>query len=218
MSEDRSTATRVRERNRRGDGRRLQEDLVVTAVRLVESHGHAQVSLRAVAREVGVAPTSVYLHFDDVEGVLAAVMSRGFEELARSTTRAASGVDGPLEELRARMFAYCRFALEHPRLYEFMFRGDLPGPVAREGVDTPGLRSFATLHTLVERVVGVGTGRSHEDSQLLATLVWTSMHGLVLARISRPTFAWAPLEVLVRESIDRLLGVTLDAKGAVNAK
>ena len=71
-------------------------------------------SLRAVAREVGVVPQSVYLHFSDKTQLVRAVIERRFDELSRDMEAAESGISDPIAKLRAGCLAYCRFGLDAP--------------------------------------------------------------------------------------------------------
>ena len=57
--------TKARQRNPRGQGERLRDDIIEAASRLLADPAAPPLTLRAVAREVGVAATSVYLHFDE---------------------------------------------------------------------------------------------------------------------------------------------------------
>ena len=71
-------ATRTRQRNPRGQGERLRDDIIEAASRLLADPAAPPLTLRAVAREVGVAATSVYLHFDDIESLTLAVVNHLF--------------------------------------------------------------------------------------------------------------------------------------------
>src|SRR5712691_6873497 len=75
--------TRARQRNPRGQGERLRDDIIEAASRLLADPAAPPLTLRAVAREVGVAATSVYLHFDDIESLVLAVADRRFGELVK---------------------------------------------------------------------------------------------------------------------------------------
>ncbi|MGB3737621.1 MAG: helix-turn-helix domain-containing protein, partial [Ilumatobacter sp.] len=58
-----STASRVRQRNPRGEGDQLRTDLLEAGADLIAEHGSVDgISLRAVARRTGVSPTAVYRH------------------------------------------------------------------------------------------------------------------------------------------------------------
>jgi AcrR family transcriptional regulator len=196
-----------RKPNRRGEGNRLREDLIAAAAELVELDGAAALSLRRAARVVGIAPTSVYLHFPDLDHLVAAVMDRGFEQLTVATASAAAETTDAAEELRQRCRAYCLFGLSHPRLYEAMFQVPLPASFAVTVDQTPGRRSFENLVAAVRRCIDAGAAPAHDDPFRLASLIWAGEHGLVLARLARPTFPWAPIDVLIDEMVDRLLGV-----------
>ena len=202
----RSTGPR-RQANRRGQGDRLREDLLAAALSMVESEGASSLSLRRVAQRVGIAATSVYLHFPDVDHLLAAVVGRAFERLTVATNEAARDARDPAGELRARCRAYCHFAVDHPLLYQAMFQADLPQILAADPANTPGRRSFENLVGAVRRCLDAGVAPAHDDPFRLASLVWTAEHGLVLARISRPTFPWAPLDALVDEMLTRMMAL-----------
>src|SRR5215469_18533094 len=101
--------TARRQRNPRGQGERLREDIIAAASRLLEDPGTGPLSLRAVAREVGVAATSVYLHFDDVESLVRAVASRRYTDLIRAQDSATEDVADPCDRLRAACLMYCEF-------------------------------------------------------------------------------------------------------------
>ncbi len=201
-----SVGTNRRRPNRRGQGDRLREELVTSAMAMVESPDAAQPSLRGIARRVGIAATSVYLHFPDVDHLLAAVVERAFDQLTAATNEAARDVADPAEELRARCRTYCRFALDRPRLYGLMFQADLPLTLASDPASTPGRRSFENLVAAVRRCLDAGLAPPHDDPFRLASLIWTAEHGLVLARISRPTFPWTPIDSLVDEMVTRMMG------------
>jgi AcrR family transcriptional regulator len=194
--------------NRRGQGERLREDLIGAALTLIEAKQGDQLTLRGIARHVGIAATSVYLHFPDVDHLLAAVVERGFAELTAATNQAAEGVTDPAEELRIRCRAYCHFALEHPDLYQVMFQADLPSTTLEDPTRTPGRRSFDNLVAAVERCIQDGLSPHHPEPFRLASLIWTAEHGIVLARISRPTFPWGPVDLLVDEMVNRMMAFT----------
>ena len=197
---------RQRQPNRRGKGEQLREDLIGAAMALIEAKQGEQLTLRGIARHVGIAATSVYLHYPDVDHLLAAVVERGFARLTEATSEAAASLTDPAEELRARCRAYCHFALEHADLYLIMFQADLPSAmIGDDPAATPGRRSFENLVKVVRRCIEDGLSPPHDDPFRLASLIWTAKHGIVLARISRPTFPWTPIDALVNEMLNRMM-------------
>jgi AcrR family transcriptional regulator len=195
----------VRRANPRGQGDRLRQQLLATATVSIEASGARQLTLRALARQVGITPPSVYLHFPSLDHLLAAVVQQAFADLTEATSAAARTVADPAEELRARCRAYCRFALEHPHLYQLMFQEDLPLTFASNPDSTPGRRSFDNLVSAVRRCLAADVCPPDNDPFRLASLIWAAEHGLVLARISRPSFPWADIDGLVDEMVTRMM-------------
>src|SRR3954469_6780992 len=77
----------ARGRNPRGQGERLREDIVSAALRMLDDLADDQaLSLRAVAREVGIAATSVYIHFADRDALVLAALERCHADLIRGIT------------------------------------------------------------------------------------------------------------------------------------
>jgi len=196
------SASQARQRNPRGQGERLRDDIIEAASRLLEDPAAPPLSLRAVAREVGVAATSVYLHFDDMESLVRAVASRRFTDLVRAQDSATADLTDPCDRLRAACMMYCEFALAHPGHYQVTFTNPLPVGDDVPWDQMPGQRAWQHF------VEGVAPclGRSPEDPEATRTalLLWQQLHGTVSLRISRPRFPWPPLADTVTEVVSRL--------------
>jgi AcrR family transcriptional regulator len=192
-----------RARNRRGEGALLREEIVEAAlVLLAESGDVGEIRLRAVARKVGIAATSIYLHFPDVESLVEAALDRAFDEFDAARDAAAAHARTPAGILHARARAYCRFALEHPGLYRTMFQVDRPS--------TPrGRASFATLVQAIERCQEAGASASRESPRRLAALVWAALHGLVSLRITRAQFDWPSS---LERDVDRVVDLIVELR------
>ena len=201
-----SQAAVQRTRNRRGEGERLREDLLAAAIQLVETQD-SPLSLRAVAREVGVAATSVYLHFPTIDHLQAAVMELGFERLRTATAQAGQHMADPTDEMLARLKAYCHFGNDHSRLYRLMFDTGLPLNVWGDESNTPGRQTFEGMVSIVRRYLEATSSSPKEDPFRLALLLWTSLHGQVLARVARPTLPWPSIDDLVEDMATRILAI-----------
>src|SRR5689334_11486362 len=105
----------ARTRNPRGEGTRLRDEIVDGALHLVDAGGPEAVTLRAVAREVGISAPSIYDHFADREAILAAAVQHGFAQLTAELEAARAGTDDPVAALDAGCAAYVRFAERNPQ-------------------------------------------------------------------------------------------------------
>jgi AcrR family transcriptional regulator len=198
--------TRARQRNPRGQGERLRDDIIEAASRLLADPAAPPLTLRAVAREVGVAATSVYLHFDNIESLVLAVADRRFGELVRLQDEIAE--TDPCRRVRAACLSYCEFGLAHPGHYQVMFTNPLPLPEFATPDQMPGWAPFQQLIDAVASCTGTAPGS--QEAFFTAQLIWEQLHGIVSLRISRPKFPWAPLERTVLTAVDRLLGAAGD--------
>jgi AcrR family transcriptional regulator len=209
-----------RQRNARGQGSRLTEDIVTAALELIEQHGSAEaVTLRAVARQVGIAAPSIYPHFADRDAIVLAVVVRDFDELAATIQRAAgaAGPD-PVDRLTAGCAAYVAFGLDHPARYSVLFEArpgaapdDYCQPVALGPDGHPVLEFGADAFALLVRGIEdcVRAGRSASTDVLAdATAVWVALHGMVTLRTSLPGFPWPEPDVFIRKVVLSLAGVT----------
>jgi AcrR family transcriptional regulator len=193
----------ARQRNPRGQGARLRDDIIEAASRLLANPAAPPLTLRAVAREAGVAATSVYLHFADIESLTLAVAEHRFGELVRLQDAARDEGSDPCQQVRAGCLAYCEFGLAHPGHYQVMFANPLPLPADMPPGEFPGIVAFRRL---TDAVAGC-TGAEPADEQTLFTamMIWQQLHGIVSLRISRPRFPWPPLAETVTEAVGRLL-------------
>ena len=143
MTSTTTKPSQPRRNNRRGEGQRLREELLAAADAIVTETGDGSaLSLRSVAARAGVAATSVYLHFADIDALKAALAQRCFAEFAAARDQAAAGAADPAATLIAGCQAYVRYALDHPGQYRLMFSPDLPtlSPSISTGPDLPDRR------------------------------------------------------------------------------
>ena len=137
-----TSATPSRTRNRWGQGERLRAEALEAGARLLGELGTVEgLSLRAVAREVGVAPASLYGQFADKSALVDALFDGITDRLLRVLREAAATVDGadPTTRIRAQLLAFCEFSLANPGLYRVMFS---------ERVGQPGSPAPALAETL----------------------------------------------------------------------
>jgi AcrR family transcriptional regulator len=193
----------ARQRNPRGQGERLRDDIIEAASRLLADPAAPPLTLRGVAREAGVAATSVYLHFDDIESLALAVAERRFGELVRLQDDARTQGADPCQRVKAGCLAYCQFGLTHQGHYQVMFTNQLPLPADMTRDQFPGLKVFQQLIDAVADCIGAEPG--NQQAFFTAQLIWQQLHGIVSLRISRPRFPWPPLAETVNEAVDRLL-------------
>jgi len=150
----------------------LRATLVAEGLRQLERVG-TDLSLRAVAKSLGVSPAAPFRHFADRAEFMGALAAEGFVQftLALTTGREFE----PMEALKALGSAYLGFARDHPSLYRLMFSAagySLNHPACREAAN----QAFGTLINAVTRAQNSGW-KPGKDEITLATAYWAVLHG-----------------------------------------
>jgi AcrR family transcriptional regulator len=145
---------------------------------LHRSEGAEGVSLRNVARLVGLSPSAVYRHYADKEALLDAVVRAGFE-LFESYLRRADNAGTGQRRVARLCTAYLAFALDHPHDYEAMFL--IPATKTTRFPRRFGERTPRTFEILRDAVAAAMDERAfaEDDPNETALTVWSHAHGLV---------------------------------------
>ena len=169
-----TTSKRARpERTRSVD---VENALVEAAQTVLLRDGPAAVTVRAVAAEAGVAPMGVYNHLGGKDGLVAAILVRGFDGLTAAIS--AGDEPDPVQRLRACGMRYREFALTNPQHYAVMFEAALPMETESPEVAEHATASFMALVEKVEYGMAHGAIRSG-DAFDMAQQIWSTVHGAV---------------------------------------
>jgi AcrR family transcriptional regulator len=195
--------TAARRRARKGDGDLLRDEILEAAERLLfETGSEEAVSIRAVARAVGVTAPSIYRHFPDKTHLMFEVCARQFDLLDEVLEEAVSGIEDPVEAMTARGRAYVRYGVEHPEHYRIMFMGPAYTTPEQWG-DIVGTGSFAHLIEGIQRLVDAGRLAPDVDTYITALHVWANIHGLTSLLVARPGMPWPDLEPFVEDHLEQ---------------
>ena len=160
----------------------LRAALIRAALDMLERDGAAGLSLRAVAKAVGVSEAAPYHHFADKEALERALAAEGFGRLTDRMTQALTA-SGPGEDLRHLAAAYVGFALDARGLFRLMGRL----PLDRAQGDGLAALSEATLAPLAAAVARrmLPWGADADVVGFAALTLWTQLHGLAEILLSR---------------------------------
>jgi AcrR family transcriptional regulator len=169
--------------SRRGDDddrRDLGVALIGAAVELVETSGARGLSWREVARRADVSHSAAYRHFENKEGLLAAVAEHGFRELAeRMRSEAAASPGGAAHHLEAMAIAYVEFAGEKPSHFRVMFGRDVPDIARYPALEEAHDAAIDLFRSAVRGVLAdVGGVAAELDADQFALMGWSLVHGL----------------------------------------
>jgi AcrR family transcriptional regulator len=195
--------TAGRARNRRGEGAKLREDILAAAAEVIEETGTADaVTLREVARRVGIAAPSIYEHFPSREAIADAVIDAAFTELHTAVTKAGGTAADPAARMRAAAAGYLAFAEAHPNKYRLLFAPGRPAHGDQPGRSFTGVRAatFSYWVSLLRDCVAAGQSAS-DDPHRDSILMWAAVHGYATLHPALPAFPWVSTETI----LDRVL-------------
>jgi AcrR family transcriptional regulator len=182
----------------------LTREIVDAARRHLAVDGAAGLSLRAVARELGMASSAVYRYFPSRDDLLTALIVEAYDALGAAAEAAEAAA--PRADLRLRLQAACgavrRWALAHPHEYALVYGSPVPGYAAPTTTVGPAARVGAVLGRIVADGLAAGVvdpGADGADARLApgvgevvglpvhptgsvgarAVQAWTALFGLV---------------------------------------
>jgi AcrR family transcriptional regulator len=187
----------------------VRNEILATAGRHLRAVGPAALSLRAVAREMGMVSSAVYRYFSSRDALLTALIIAAYDDLGDVAERSAveTRERPPLERWVAAAGAVRDWAVDHPQDYALLYGSPVPGYAAPDDTVVPGTRVTRALVQIVhdavvdDRLSAVG-GRgtieltpqtrqafdvlrsqvdldTTDDVALAVIVAWTQMFGLL---------------------------------------
>jgi AcrR family transcriptional regulator len=136
----------------------LTREIAEAARRHLATSGAAGLSLRAVARELGMASSAVYRYFPSRDDLLTTLIVDAYEAIGAAAEEAEAAV--PREDLRGRWRATCRatraWGLTHPHEYALVYGSPVPGYAAPEATVGPASRVGVLLCRVLADGVAAG--------------------------------------------------------------
>ena len=209
----------------------LREALIDTAFAMIEEDGVDALTIRRVARRLGVTHAAPSHHFADKNELMLALASEGFNRF-RAALSSVMHIPDPLQRLSAMGTAYVRFALEHPGAYRLIMgpalsRIQMPAPRHSESgsADHESLAASEGTFDMLESTVAEAMQGSRAIGGAgvagVAFLAWSAMHGAALLSLDGMIDCKFPddptdgFHQLVDEVIAFIeAGISLSARGA----
>lgn len=181
-----------------------EERIRRAALRLLEKEGPEAVTMRRLARSIGLTPMAIYHHFATREALLRAVVDREFGEFLDLIGRMPNAETAE-EQIVHALDAYLEYALSRPQIFDYVF--SKPRDDARRYPEDFHARHSPTLNPLADAVAKLmEEGALEKDDIWEVTLeIWAHAHGYVaLYRAGRFSLAPKDFKELLHRSMRRL--------------
>ncbi|MFT7220424.1 MAG: AcrR family transcriptional regulator [Candidatus Azotimanducaceae bacterium] len=172
----------LKERYHHGD---LRQALLDAACAHLREENADTLSLRALARQIGVSQTAPYRHFDSRNALFAGIATEGFQILERELKQAKASQKDAASGFVELGVAYLRFSVAHKEKYQLFFESSLVEVDEYPALQAASEGSFNLLLELIRE--GQQSGEFKDGSEeALAALTWSNLHGIAsLLQINR---------------------------------
>ncbi len=161
----------------------LKEACIQAAREVIAEQGIEGLSLRDVARKLGVSHQAPYRHYPSRDHLLAAIMQRCFEDFAAYLDQAAKA--HTTDALLGMGQAYMRYAAQKPLEYRLMFGTPWPEPAAHPDLVRHAVHAFDLLRNHLLQHLQQRASAPQSDmlallaqAELQALLIWSALHGM----------------------------------------
>jgi AcrR family transcriptional regulator len=184
------------------------ETIAAIALKMLEREGADAVTMRAVAAAARITPMAIYHHFPNRDALLQQVAEQQFQRLLIFFQERQAGVAAPTDHraaLSELMQGYIDYALEHPRVFDFVFSRERPD--ARKFPDDFQARRSPTLNVLADAVEAAIREKALRKGDVweIAFELWALVHGYVaLYRAGRFKLSPKQFRELCARALDRL--------------
>jgi AcrR family transcriptional regulator len=185
----------------------LRNALVEEGRKMFEENGAGELSLRALARRLGVSEAAPSRHFSGKEELLAAIAVDGFKELAEQRKQVAALQLGALAKAREMMLSYVRYAQKHTGLFDLMTGPRLLQEFVRGDVEEISNISYTYFANSVFELA-LESGWTKDELHYLSHAAWSMEHGtaaLILAGRVPRTDSNLETQSMIEFSIDLFL-------------
>jgi AcrR family transcriptional regulator len=108
------------------------EEIKEAALEQIASDGASALSIRGVARAIGMSPAGLYRYYDGLDALITELIADAYNDLADAVAAASTTGGTVRQRLRAAMLAYRSWCVDHPNRFLLIFGTPIPGYVAPE--------------------------------------------------------------------------------------
>lgn len=154
----------------------LKESCIQAAREVIAERGVEGLSMRDVARKLGISHQAPYRHFESRDHLLAEIMRRCFADFAEFLDRRPASSD-PHIDLDGMGRAYLTYAESKPLEYRLMFGTPWPQPAQHPDLLKYAVHAFDVLRGSLRKMHG-DTDEQRVQADLDALFIWSTLHGM----------------------------------------
>ncbi len=192
----------------------LRRDVLDAALVQLDEGGPSAVNWRALARAVGVSPSTLYTYFESLDALHTELIVEIYGQMAAEVARTVDVDAAPEVRVRQAMAGYRRFATRYAARFTLVFTDVLPGYVAPPGGPTVGAQVTVLLpmaEALAELSGEAGTDLEgwSAASRSRAIGAWSQLHGFVSLEVNHHLDWLDDVDALFETTCDRAVDMVV---------
>lgn len=190
----------------------LRNEILYVSRKILLDEGFSKISMRKIAGQINVSATSIYLHFENKDHLLHAIIEESIKELnevIRSIT--ALSID-PVQKIERIARTYIAFGLDRSQEYEVIFMVR-PEEIPRYPIEKfrEARKGYELLASIIRE--GMNQGLINEQEPLAsAYTMWAQLHGVVSVILNKRLDTRLPQNEFIDHSVDHIVQGVLAAR------
>lgn len=183
----------------------LREKILETSRRYLHTDGYTSLSMRKIAREIGVSATSIYLYFENKDHLVHTLIEESVEDLSVALEHSAEGKPDTIERFKAIIESYVNFAMEYPEKYQVIYsvQSERMARYPKEKF-RKARRGYALLESVIKD--GMEQGLMELDEPMIAAYsIWAQLHGVNSVVLNQRLDSRINKDKFIEESIDHIV-------------
>lgn len=183
----------------------LREEILTVSKDLLIEDGFGKLSMRKIARRANVTATSIYLHFDNKDELLLALVQESIESLKKVLLSVIDDSLDAITQLQQLAKAYIQYAIDHPKEYEIIY---MVRPEEMPKYPKEKFREIRSVYELLANIIQRGKLNGSlevEDHLTSAYSVWAQLHGVVSVILNKRLDTRIPRDQFTEQSVTHII-------------
>lgn len=183
----------------------LRDKILEISRRQLFVEGHKSLSMRGIAKKVGVSATSIYLYFENKDHLLHTLIEESVEDLSSTIEQEVVGKVGIIDKFEATINGYVNFAMNNPEKYDIIYNVNSTA-MSRYPKEKfrKARRSYESLVKVIEE--GVSEGLMALESPVIAAYsIWAQLHGVVSVVLNQRLDSRIDKDRFIKESLEHIV-------------
>ncbi|NBC66017.1 MAG: TetR family transcriptional regulator [Bacteroidetes bacterium] len=183
----------------------LRNEILEVSRELLIERGFGKLSMRNIAKRANVTATSIYLHFDNKDDLLLALIDQSIEHLKEKLLNEIDPSKDLIRQLEDLARCYIQFALDHPKEYEIIY---MVRPEEMPEYPKEKFQQIRSTYELLAEIIDKGRQEDLIDVEnpvISAYTLWAQLHGVVSVILNKRLDTRIPQKEFIDQAIEHVI-------------